>query len=50
MHYSEAGVRPWEQWDTELFEAWGAAMGKEFAGKGANVQFGCVAPADERPG
>jgi beta-glucosidase len=27
-------------WDAELFQAWGAAMGKEFYGKGANVQLG----------
>ena len=27
-------------WDTDLVYQWGAAMGKEFFGKGANVQLG----------
>jgi len=27
-------------WDTAVMKAWGAAMGSEFKGKGANVQLG----------
>ena len=35
-----AGLTVAHSWDTSLFSEWGVAMGKEFQGKGANVQFG----------
>jgi beta-glucosidase len=35
-----SGLSVAHSWDPALFGAWGAAMGAEFSGKGANVQFG----------
>ena len=35
-----SGLTVAHSWDPAMFLAWGTAMGKEFAGKGANVQFG----------
>jgi beta-glucosidase-like glycosyl hydrolase len=35
-----SGLTVAHSFDRDLFEEWGAAMGSEFAGKGANCQFG----------
>ena len=35
-----SGLTVAHSWDPALFGEWGTAMGEEFAGKGANVQFG----------
>ena len=35
-----SGLTVAHSWDEELFSEWGHAMGREFYGKGANVQFG----------
>ena len=35
-----SGLTVAHTWDPDLFLEWGTAMGEEFAGKGANVQFG----------
>lgn len=35
-----SGLTVAHSWDVELFAEWGQAMGREFYGKGANVQFG----------
>ena len=35
-----SGLTVAHSWDAALFGEWGTAMGEEFAGKGANVQFG----------
>jgi beta-glucosidase len=35
-----SGLTVAHAWDASLFGEWGEAMGKEFADKGANVQFG----------
>lgn len=35
-----SGLTVAHSWDPKAFLAWGTAMGREFSGKGANVQFG----------